>query len=866
MPPTRAKATALLAIAAWVIVFLWPAWQEGRVLSGVDLLGRFPPWSSAAPADWEAANRLVHDQAVQFFPWQQLTRALEAEGLPPLWNPFAYGGSPLLANYQSAIFAPIEIVARQLPWDRAQVTAATMRLGVCGVGMLWLLRAIGLGWLGTLFGALAFLGSGSITILLYHPNSNVSCLLPLCAALSVRLGQGAGRGTGALLAAAMAAQYLGGHPESSLYVGVASVLFFGAALLISGSRPARWGRRSAIFAVGHGLGLAGAAVQILPFLEYLQESWVMAARTDAHFASSPLAAVGILLPEIFGTPTRPNTFFGPQNYHAVATQYAGLVTLVLALVGGAAAWLGDRRRALGEARWWWLAAVAIALVAALLTYPTPVWRLAREIPLFRISANVTGLTLLFALAVAVAAGVALHCFTRLAEGKPPVFGAAARLMLVAGILGMGAWFLLPHFQEPLFEIAEAKIRARHLPTHIHSVDWHVARLPLVMDAIRAALFKASSLGLGLAAAFLWAGRVRSARLTPFFFLLLVVDLMPFGRGYVPAITREDAWPNHPTIGALQALAPGRVLPLDRVFPANTLTLYGIEDWRGHDAVASAAYATRLQAMSDAPPLRKSFDTYDRALIDASGVDYLVSDVALTASGLELVHRAPGRHTTVDIYRNHQAWPRVLLATEHFQAVDDQAALAAAQRLDRVPVTPGRSGRQVAPPGLWKTVGWLYPGARKLTATPAETQAAPDVEYGVAPSSLWRRFAVQTAAGDTLGTAHHSPLVVRAELTAPADGVLVLGDQDLPGWRVTVDGTDTSGSRAYGYFRAVRVKAGKRVVEWRYEPRGFALGLWLSGGAFVAMVLWGGIRRPPAGRTDPPADPTASFGGVAVGAD
>ena len=169
----NARRTTWLAVAllvGWVIAFVGPGLPEGRVLQGTDLLGRFSPWNEARPAAWEATNYLLFDQAVQFFPWRMLTRTLAAEELPPLWNPFAYAGSPLLANYQSAFLAPVEVLVAGLAWERAPAIAAAIRLTLAALGMLLLLRALGLGPLSALFGTLAFIGSGSITILLYHPN------------------------------------------------------------------------------------------------------------------------------------------------------------------------------------------------------------------------------------------------------------------------------------------------------------------------------------------------------------------------------------------------------------------------------------------------------------------------------------------------------------------------------------------------------------------------------------------------------------------------------------------------------------------------------------------------------------------------
>ena len=175
--PLTSALLAALGLVLWIGFFLAPALQPGRALLGVDLLMRFPPWDAQVAPEWEARNHLLFDQAVQFYPWRLLTRSLAAAHLPPLWNPYAGTGSPLLANYQSATLAPVELLVSGLDPTRAPAVAAAIRLAIAGAGMLLLLRRFGLPAIAACFGTLAFLGSGAITILLYHPNSNASVWL-----------------------------------------------------------------------------------------------------------------------------------------------------------------------------------------------------------------------------------------------------------------------------------------------------------------------------------------------------------------------------------------------------------------------------------------------------------------------------------------------------------------------------------------------------------------------------------------------------------------------------------------------------------------------------------------------------------------
>ena len=98
------------------------------------------------------------------------------------------------------------------------------------------------------------------------------------------------------------------------------------------------------------------------------------------------------------------------------------------------------------------------------------------------------------------------------------------------------------------------------------------------------------------------------------------------------------------------------------------------------------------------------------------------------------------------------------------------------------------------------------------------------------------------------------VVIRA--TAARPGMLILSDNDYPGWKATVDGHAAPVERVDYVFRGVRVPAGTHRVTFRFEPTTFAVGrvvslLALLGLALAALLGWRGRRRAP-----PPAPPPA----------
>ncbi|HLJ75337.1 MAG TPA: hypothetical protein VKU62_12175 [Thermoanaerobaculia bacterium] len=73
------------------------------------------------------------------------------------------------------------------------------------------------------------------------------------------------------------------------------------------------------------------------------------------------------------------------------------------------------------------------------------------------------------------------------------------------------------------------------------------------------------------------------------------------------------------------------------------------------------------------------------------------------------------------------------------------------------------------------------------------------------------------------------------LDAPGDGILIVTQQDAPGWSVAIDHTPAIAERE-GIFRAVRVARGHHEVIWRYHPRSFSIGVVLTILGLARMLL------------------------------
>lgn len=101
--------------------------------------------------------------------------------------------------------------------------------------------------------------------------------------------------------------------------------------------------------------------------------------------------------------------------------------------------------------------------------------------------------------------------------------------------------------------------------------------------------------------------------------------------------------------------------------------------------------------------------------------------------------------------------------------------------------------------------------------------------------------------DDISLLNYSQSRVVVGINAEMDSVLSAAEVYFPGWRVWVDGRETKLFRANYAFQAALVPAGKHLVEFRFLPWEFRLGLWITlasaGFALLAFIPRMACRRP-----------------------
>jgi hypothetical protein len=96
-------------------IFFYQTFLFGKIpFPGDLLLAEYNPWRHSSYAGYNPGSLpnkgQYFDSIREFYPWLTLTISQIKKGILPLWNPYNFSGTPHLANYQSAVFNPLNIV------------------------------------------------------------------------------------------------------------------------------------------------------------------------------------------------------------------------------------------------------------------------------------------------------------------------------------------------------------------------------------------------------------------------------------------------------------------------------------------------------------------------------------------------------------------------------------------------------------------------------------------------------------------------------------------------------------------------------------------------------------------------------------
>lgn len=764
---------------------------------------------------------------LQFWPWHHLVRESLLQGQWPLWNPLLGNGTPLLANLQSAVFYPPNLIFLFMPTAHALTLSIILHLSLAGLTMYFLARHLQLTSFAATMAALTYMFSGYIVgrtqfVVMVH----ATAWLPLLLLLSDRLATRRRIVDALWLAVVLAIQLLAGHAQLWFYslcmtsgyivfrswqtgrqitqptsdhalsLGVQSQSWSSRVSILSrsslaGARITDLLQTISYLALAVLLALVICAVQILPTAEYLANSPRSdgAERTFAlTYSMWPWRLVTLLAPNFFGNPAQDN-YWGYANYwedHA----YLGILPFLLALTG---IWYSFKEG------WQWLRPpqdeisaipplealkivpflTVFALISLILAmgWNTPIYLWVFEVvPGFSFFQAPARLLIWYTVAMAILAGVGAQLFESATHNRPHWrrFLAACIALTLAGIAGQ--WWLAG--REITFLVATRNLGILLI-------------IAVVLLLLRPPTSETNSLkGRG------WQGAT---------FLFVVFDLLMVAWPLIPLtsasvfstpIANADELKEQPyryfadeqfayrvsfnqyfQFKSFGPADPAHLQELKELLVPNFGVYANLPSANNDDPLVVRPWQTLLNL------IEKNEPEVQARLLALLNVDTIISDTP--TQPWPVINEANG--VTLQAVPNPR--PRAYFVNQAIYVNDESEAV------DKI----------IAPE---------FDPAQEVVIIKFSDVAQPVDQPTVAEVSSARIVA-------------ETSNYVQIEVDAPTDGFVILTDTYYPGWQAVVDDQASTVWQANLAFRAVAVEAGSHTIDLIYRPQTFTFGLWTT---------------------------------------
>ena len=757
------KLIPILFISLSVVVFFWQFFFKGLLPIPSDtIIGLYHPfrdlYAKNYPNGIPFKNFLITDPVRQQYPWRELAVSIGKKMELPLWNPYNFSGTPLLANFQSAPFYLFNILFFVMPFATAWSLIIFLGPLLSGILLFLYLDNLKLNKWASLVGSISYAFSGFFVAWMeWGTITHVGLWLPLMllAIDKIFLNQlsnskfihSASSGQNSKLQFkiknyfwpiififSLISAFFAGHLQTFFYLFIFSWVYF----------LARWTQHRKIvkilfaFLIFNILFLILTSIQWIPTFQFIQLS---ARSVDQVDIANPgwfipwQHLVQFVAPDFFGNPTTLN-YWGVWNYGELVG-YVGIIPLILAIFS--LLFRRDKKT---------LFFGTFLILSLVFSFPTLLAKIPYflEIP-FLNTAQPTRLLFIstFCLAILAALG-----FDYLFKTKKKI--SIIYPLIFISIILASLWIFIPN------EHMSVVKNNLFLPTLLLAFSW-ILFIALIASQKKRIITMIICVGIVVIAAF---------------------DLLRFGWKFEPFTQKVYLFPSTKTLSFLQKnLGEFRVMSVDsRILPPNFSAIYRIKSIDGYDPLYILRYGELIAASERSKPdiaVPFGFNrivtpkNYESKIVDLLGVKYILSLKDLLSPKLEKVFQ----EGETRVYENKDTLPRAFFVEE---------------------VKVAESKNDV--------IEELF----KSNFVPTKTAVVEKSEgVDTNPPSRWTK--------GTAAIVHYSENEIVIDTKNTGDGFLVLTDSYYPIWHAAIDGIEAKIYRTDYNFRGVIVPAGKHKVEF-----------------------------------------------------
>lgn len=763
------NAFPLLVIFAVILIFFYKTFLSGLIPFPGDLLiSEYKPWQTSSYLGYNPGgipNKAQYPDTIrQLYPWKTQVAREEKQGKLPLWNPYNFSGSPLLANFQSAPLYPLSIFYLFLPQPLAWTLLVILQPLLAFVFMYFYGRHISLSRFGAIFAGLAWACSSFMTVWLeYNTIGHVVLWLPLILLCIEKLRQRVRPGWLFLFIFAHTSALLAGHPQLFGYLLVFSLVY-------ARFRLPRKTFFLVLIAAFLAVGIGG--VQLIPGMELI----LQAARSAHSYTTlmqkillQPWHLLMILVPDFFGNPATRNYWLGDTYIGKVTS--IGIVPLLFVVIG-----THMRQTTLQKFFGW------SAIIVGILITANPISAILYKVPLPLLSASSpTLMTFLFVFSLCALSGFGITAW----EANEHLRRQAVRIVVPIAILLAFLWiglFLFPG----VIPGAAVTIAKRNL---LYATV--IATVAFMFIALARRTVKNVSI------------------FFVFLFLLTAADLLYSFQKFNPFVPTSLIFPPHPVFTFLsEQNGYQRFWGYGTAsIEANLATQFRLYSTDGYDPLYPKRYGQFIYAAKNGKILNEfTNDTrsdavlapgfgerdlpdnpYRKKIMNVLGVTYVLDRAENGGTTITFPPNQFDRIAVLEgwnIYKNREAAPRVFIASDYHVFESDN-------EFERLFFDPALNPAQ--------------------TILLEEDPAIPKI----------------SAASGKATILSYEPDAVSIRAQTNTQSLLFLSDTFYPGWEAYVDNVRTKIYRADFAFRAVTVPKGEHTVTFIYRPTSLLYGMLLT---------------------------------------
>lgn len=638
------KRWPFLAILLVVFIFFWKVFLLGQApIPGDFIVGAYFPWLDykwGYQVGVPVKNPITSDVVSIVYPLRSYAVDRLKTGHLPLWNPFMFGGTPLLADFQVGVLSPTMIFYFLLPKIWAWTSQIMIQPILAAIFTYLLLRNFGLKKLESFFGGIFYAFSAfNIIWMEWNANALAAAFIPLLILLLDKFIRSDELQWGIFLSIGICLQIFAGYPQLVAYTIVALLIF----TFFRRGKITR--KKFFLILLFVFAGLLLSSIILIPGAELILNSQRRYEVLEPNLIYLPWQSlITFFAPDYFGNPATIN-YFGIGNY-TINAGYSGVVVLILSIVGVLKNW-GKK-----EVKYF----VTLVFLSLLFALPTPfaVALFNSHIPAISAS-SATRILVLANLSLSVLAGFGV--FSLLEKAKIAKIG----IVFIPFIILIGVLVLT------LFVGADRVVSLRNLVLPIT-----LSLLAAVLILLRNRLYKVVKLRL-------------------LFILIIcfiaIAELFRYGWKYIPFSYPKLVFPETPIISFFKNVkAPFRVSP-GNVIPMNMLVPYNLETVSGYDAVYPIWWAKLNCALNSQGSecatftYYATFELYGNRWFDLLNNEYLLvlnsSDKSSDTFLIKQVQnmdkfRKVFQDKSVAIFKNNDALPRAFFVTDWESESDTEA--------------------------------------------------------------------------------------------------------------------------------------------------------------------------------------------------